>query len=497
MIMMTCARRHQSMINKLGRRYSSITGTDKGYQSIGSFHGENPEFLNGLSEEEYVPPELPFETKIKLETYNENLMPIGGSSQIKESHFMLETSWTFINHGAFGGALRCADLRALEWRQFQEKQPLRFFDRYLLPQLVYSNRLLSRFIGAEKPTSTVLIPNVTSGMNSVLAGYARQYCKTNECVVVIFNWAYGSVKNMSRVYCGERNVYEVEITKGQKCPNPVSMQDIKHSLLQTLDVIKKQRGNGILHNSLLILDHVTSNTALKMPISSLAKIAKEEGMLVLVDGAHGLLNLDLDMEKLANNGVDFYITNAHKWFSSPRGTAIMYCRDVELQESILRQPAIISHGIDDGLFNRFVWDGCRDYTSMLSIPMALDYWEMMGPKNVRKSCTDILERAIKILSYHWHKDEEILSKCLYAAPEMLSSSMALVRLPDHLSGLAQDEVKTSADAKKLQDFLYRNRIEVPIKCIDGHLFVRISCHVYNKPENYVRLSNVIMEYSDN
>ena len=127
--MMTCARRHQSMINKLGRRYSSITGTDKGYQSIGSFHGENPEFLNGLSEEEYVPPELPFETKIKLETYNENLMPIGGSSQIKESHFMLETSWTFINHGAFGGALRCADLRALEWRQFQEKQPLRFFDR--------------------------------------------------------------------------------------------------------------------------------------------------------------------------------------------------------------------------------------------------------------------------------------------------------------------------------------------------------------------------------
>lgn len=38
--------------------------------------------------------------------------------------------WTFINHGAFGGALRCATLEAEAWRRRCEAQPLLFLDRW-------------------------------------------------------------------------------------------------------------------------------------------------------------------------------------------------------------------------------------------------------------------------------------------------------------------------------------------------------------------------------
>ena len=67
--------------------------------------------------------------------------------------------------------------------------------------------------------------------------------------------------------------------------------------------------------------------------------------------------------------------------------------------------------------------------------------------------------------------------------------MTLVRLPDSLSG--NDEVKSSIQAKAVQDFLYSNHIEVPIKCIDGRLYVRISCHVYNNTEDYEKLANIL------
>lgn len=68
--------------------------------------------------------------------------------------------------------------------------------------------------------------------------------------------------------------------------------------------------------------------------------------------------------------------------------------------------------------------------------------------------------------------------------------MSLVRLPDSLSG-NDLEKKTSTDAKAIQDFLYNNMIEVPIKCIAGCLYVRISCHVYNEQDEYRKLAEIM------
>ena len=321
------------------RRFQGSEGRNKGkasrgYESIGSFHGDNIEYLTQMLDEEYRSPELPFVSEVSSDK----------SLEIKDwnDEFMLDKKWSFMNHGAFGAALRRGHVRANEWREFQELQPLRFFDRYLLPHLAHSNRVVADFIGADNPGSTTLIQNVTSGMNSVLSGYARVKKSTNS--IVLFDVAYGSVKKMCNYYVGSENVHEVQISS---MPTPLSSDVIIDSLERSLEERKKQTGKS-LDGSLLVLDHVTSNTAMLMPIETLAEVAKREGMLVLVDGAHGLLNLNLDMRYLSSVGVDFYITNCHKWLSSPRGAAILHCDKSDLRESILRQPAVISHGIDDG-----------------------------------------------------------------------------------------------------------------------------------------------------
>jgi len=82
----------------------------------------------------YVPPRLPFYS-----------VP----QEAKDDFSLDLNSFTFINHGAFGGALRCSDHRAQSWRIHAEKQPLRFFDRLLFPHLVEASNRLGKFLNAD------------------------------------------------------------------------------------------------------------------------------------------------------------------------------------------------------------------------------------------------------------------------------------------------------------------------------------------------------------
>ena len=85
----------------------------------------------------------------------------------------------------------------------------------------------------------------------------------------------------------------------------------------------------------------------------------------------------------------------------------------------------------------------------------------------------------------WHNGE----KCTLA-PMSIHSPMALVKLPVSINSAEA----TSEDAKHIQDFLYHHRIEVPIKCIQGELYVRLSCHIYNALPEYERLGQVMVQY---
>ena len=71
---------------------------------------------------------------------------------------------------------------------------------------------------------------------------------------------------------------------------------------------------------------------------------------------------------------------------------------------------------------------------------------------------------------------------------------ALVRLPSHLSG-SENEKKTSTDAKRIQDYFYSSKVEVPVKCVNGVLYVRVSCHLYNTAEDFEKLAQAALKMS--
>ena len=373
-----------------------------------------------------------------------------------------------------------------------ERQPLRYFDRDLLPHMVYSARRLASFCRASRDDFT-LIPNVTYGLNTILKGYQANHGETSH--VVLWDTSYGSLKKMAQRYYKER-VTEIPVSdyfdQWWDDSSDTSSDVFERAFMDTMEEMKNGTNKHSIENSLLILDHTTSNTALNMPIERLAKLAKEANMLVMVDGAHGLLAHDLALNQTDSPNVDFYVGNGHKWLSCPRGIGFLYCPDEHLRDSILEQPAVISHGIGQGFQSRFLWDGCRDYAAALSVPAVLDHWESYVGENgdmekFHRTIQNKLKEATDLLGLSWHGN---LDRSLLAPLEHHSPMMALVRLPESI----QSSPSTSAHAKAVQDYLYDNLIEVPIKCIRGVLYVRISCHVYNEIHEYQRLADTILKF---
>ena len=493
-------------------------GGGGGYQSIGSFHNENLADMLAQDDETYQPPPLPFDGA-RAST------PTSGEGD----DFSLDLdAWTFLNHGAFGAALRVGQRRADDWRRYLEAQPLRYHDRALLPHLAHAARSMARLlVGPDlmmSPSSSyALLPNVTSGMNAVLQNYTQRYGKEGH--IIFWDSTYGSVKTMARHYGKHGRVTEIPLLAKYLVPLVMESSSSASILAQALmQHTTPQESNA--PPPLLLLEQTTSNTALNFPVAALAQAARTHlhpDTLVVVDGAHGLWAHDTaQILNDANNGkendhhddhslsssVDVYLANGHKWLAAPRGVALAWSRNETTTEQLLQYPAIVSHGMHaSDLFSRFVWDGCRDYNAALAIPAVLDYWNTRMEDGTssrllcdRKSVRQQLWQGLTLLANQWHGMPEDVNtlqndgfaRGLLLAPYhqgWLDTPMALLRLPPHLEGAHSG----STDAKRVQDFLYDNNVEVPIKCVEGKLYVRVSCHIYNQQKDFQRLASVLKE----
>ena len=87
---------------------------------------------------------------------------------------------------------------------------------------------------------------------------------------------------------------------------------------------------------LVILDHISSPSAILWPLKRLAAALHRMGVLVLVDGAHAPGQTPVELEALGEAGVDFYSGNLHKWGFCPRSCALLWVHPKhQVNESII------------------------------------------------------------------------------------------------------------------------------------------------------------------
>ena len=454
----------------------------RGYVGFGSFFSANVEELIAMPDGEYLPPSPPFaldDLFAELETGS----PLQFGAAARRQFLIDFEHWTFVNHGAFGGAARIPFEVAHRWRQRCEEQPLVHFDRELFPHVVQSTREVARLLGAE-PATIAFTQNATSALCAVIESVPLSAGDA----VYSLSIGYGSVKTMLRLRAAATQAEHVEA----ELRFPTSTDAILGLVAATLPPNAR----------LAVFDAITSNTALVLPIAELARLCKARcpNIRILVDAAHTLGSpLPLDVPSL---GCDFWVSNCHKHLCSPRGAAVLWAA---LGTHAFLRPRVVSHGAGHGFTSAFSWDGCRDYSPVLALCATLRWWRAVGPTRAAEHMRVTLAAGVAVLLLRWQTHTLV--------PAHMCSNMALVRLPADslprseasrpLNEAVLDELlarlppaldghATSADAKEWQDWLHcQAAVEVPVKCIQGHLYVRISAHIYNEQNDFDTLAKAV------
>ena len=234
-----------------------------GYQGFGSFHSENVEDMILDATFEHTPPAEVAEA-IAAERERSHLR------HSIQDEFMLDPAWTFVNHGAFGAVASRPYAAAEAWRRHAERQPLRFVDRELMPALVAAIKAFAPTIGSQA-TNLVLQPNATTGLNAVLHSVALE--PTDE--ILLFDVVYGSTRKIRRAAVERATRYGGRTVGGEggEGIREVAVGDDPSRAVTLLRENLEEMGEvrrGFI--KLAVLDHITSNTALLLPVRELTEV---------------------------------------------------------------------------------------------------------------------------------------------------------------------------------------------------------------------------------
>lgn len=106
----------------------------------------------------------------------------------------------------------------------------------------------------------------------------------------------------------------------------IRMLSLANTAEGCLDRLKKLVTNK---TKVIAVPHVTCTTGQVLPIKEICAFAKTKGIRTLIDGAHGVGMLNLDVKDL---DCDMYASCGHKWMLGPKGTGVLYAKASLIEE---------------------------------------------------------------------------------------------------------------------------------------------------------------------
>jgi isopenicillin-N epimerase len=378
-------------------------------------------------------------------------------------HWLLDPDHTYLNHGTVGAPPRRVLQKQQSLRDDIERHPSRFMLRELHGESPAPWRSASRlreaivpvaaFLGV-RPGDIVFVPNVTNGINAVIGSVPLG--RGDE--VVITELAYGAVKNTANAFCDRAGA-------------TLKIAAVDFPLRDAGDVVEAIVRELSSRTKLVVVDHVTAQTALVLPVAAVAAECRRRGVPVLVDGAHAPGARPVDIASL---GVDYYAANLHKWAHAPRGCGILWAAPE--RQATLHAP-IVSWGRDHGFLREFEHVATGDPTSFLAAPEGialLDEWNFA-------ECVRYMHGLA------WQAGETLTDRwgTRFETPRDMVGAMVTVPLPSRAGA-------TDEDAAKLRlALLVEDRVEVQLHAWRGRLWTRVSAQIYNDTGDIARLGDAV------
>lgn len=348
-----------------------------------------------------------------------------------------------------------------------ESNPVRFLARHREELLDAARHELADFLGAA-PADLVFVTNATAAVNAVVRSLSFQ--PGDEILTTSLD--YNACRNVLR---------EISATTGAQivvAEIPFPLESADQAVAAILAAVTDR-------TRLAMIDHVTSNTALVLPVEEIVGRLAARGVETLVDGAHAPGMLPLELGKL---GAAYYTGNLHKWVCAPKGAAFLHVRP-DKQEAL--RPTVISHGWNtprpghSRFQDQFDWPGSYDPTAWLASATALRWLGVFLPggwPEIRERNRAMILAARRMLCERL----DISPPC----PEEMLGSMATLPMPAALAAVTE-----TVGLDPLHLALYdRFAIEIPVIRLDGRRWFRISAHLHNSPDEYRYLADVLAEW---
>lgn len=381
-----------------------------------------------------------------------------------KAEWSLRPGVVYLNHGSFGPSPRPVIEAREAWSRRLEAEPMDFFVRTLEADLDAAAGELGRFVGADGD-GLVFVPNATVAMNLVAANVRLR--PGDE--VLATNHEYGAVLRIWRETCRAAGAELV-------------IRRLPEFLDSDEEIAETFLGGMTDRTRLMVVSHVTSPTAVILPVKAICEGARRRGVPVCIDGPHAPATVDVNLAAL---GCDYYCASLHKWLSAPFGSGFLYVAKRHRQGF---RPVVTSWGGSLGgrpasWKDEFTWSGTYDPAPYLAVPEAIRFLERVGVERFRRR-THALTRSVR---------ERVVARTgikpfVADTPRRYGSMIALPLPP--LDGFEGGHGR--ADPLQLR-LWQEHRIEVPVMHWGGHRLLRVSCHLYNTEEDLDRLTAALRE----
>ncbi|MEK6610218.1 MAG: aminotransferase class V-fold PLP-dependent enzyme [Gemmatimonadota bacterium] len=210
------------------------------------------------------------------------------------------------------------------------------------------------------------------------------------------------------------------------------------------------------------IPHLTSALAIRFPVNELCRIARERGIISVVDGAQCCGHLQLNLHEM---GCDAYFSSPHKWLLAPQGCGFLYVS----RERLPHLWATIASGqwdnYRDGAY-RLMQVGTGNLSVLKGYEAAIDFHNRIGSARVTQRIVGLADR---------------LRAGLRQIPQVIINS------PQHQELVSATTVWSLAgyQAADLMDQLWA-RAKVRCRSMGSPWGVRQCCHIYNSPEEVDR-----------
>jgi isopenicillin-N epimerase len=365
-----------------------------------------------------------------------------------KGQFLLDPKVVFLNHGSFGATPIPVFESYQRWQLELERQPVEFLGRRAPALLAEARAVLADYLGTARD-NLVFVTNVTEGLNIV----ARSLELGPQDEVLTSDMEYGALDRTWRFLAQKRGFKYIN----QSISIPVQNEE---AFLEDLWM-------GVTpHTRVIFLSHITSPTAILLPVQKVCARARKEGILTVIDGAHAPGQVDLDLDGI---GADFYSANLHKWLCAPKGAGFLYARP-DVQHLI--EPLIVSWGWQSEkpgpspFVDILEWTGTRDLAAFLSVPTAIQFQKDNDWYVIRAAC------------------HALTGQCLSQITELTGLAHNYPDCDSLFVQMAAAPLPLTTDVGWLKENLYNQyRIEVPVLAWNQQKLIRFSFQGYNNEED--------------